>query len=316
MRKFIAALFYCFCFSISNAQYVAIADTNFGMWLNSQGYAQCMIGNNANGWQMDTTCSQVVNQTHLDCSNYGIQNLSGISYFDNLKSLTCAGLHSLSILPALPPHLTSLICAIGQLVTLPPLPAGLLVLDCSRNQLISLPIIPNSVTHLLCDNNQLASAPDLPDSLTYCSFSSNPDLKCLPRLTTIVNLYYNNTSISCIPNLGNVTNSSPALNSMPFCDIGNSNGCEVISSVLQFNHECCPFSVFPNPASNSIFVSMDVNNAASTLTITDITGRRIAETILTTGNTQLSTEALPDGLYFVAVYKDGIVSTQKLLISR
>ncbi|MFN8323573.1 MAG: hypothetical protein U0T74_13005, partial [Chitinophagales bacterium] len=41
----------------SSAQYVAIPDSNFGTWLNSNGYSQCMQGNNSVGWQMDTTCN-------------------------------------------------------------------------------------------------------------------------------------------------------------------------------------------------------------------------------------------------------------------
>ncbi|HLP22097.1 MAG TPA: T9SS type A sorting domain-containing protein [Chitinophagales bacterium] len=92
--------------------------------------------------------------------------------------------------------------------------------------------------------------------------------------------------------------------------------CPQVTAVNELSKMPQAFQIAPNPTSNYVVIAIDRNLTGSTLTITDLTGRRVAETKLTTGNTQLSTEALPDGLYFVTVYKDGMISTQKLLISR
>ena len=70
--------------AVTNGQFVAIPDANFRTWLNNNGYASCMSGNN-----LDTTCSVVVNATKVNCSNQNISNLTGIQYFDNLDTLLC-----------------------------------------------------------------------------------------------------------------------------------------------------------------------------------------------------------------------------------
>src|SRR5688500_14626514 len=99
------------CFIISNlsitdckAQWVSIPDTNFGTWLNTNGYSACLQGNNSVGWQMDTTCPDVVNETVVNCVNKNIGDLTGIQYFDELIVLLC-GQNDLTDLPSLPSDL-------------------------------------------------------------------------------------------------------------------------------------------------------------------------------------------------------------------
>jgi uncharacterized repeat protein (TIGR01451 family) len=163
----------------------------------------------------------------------------------SLQYLYCSS-NQLSALPALPGTLTVLNCGINQLTTLPSLPGSLTDLSCSYNQLISLPSLPDSLTYLSCMNNQLTTLPTLPESLTslYCSYnqlsslpslpnilsrldcSDNPLLTCLPELKTITSwLDFENTSVQCLPNFGNVNNSYPSLSSLPLCDIFNTNNC-------------------------------------------------------------------------------------------
>ncbi len=268
----------------ARAQWVSIPDTNFGKWLNIF-YPACMQGNSSIGWQMDTICPDVVNDTMVSCTNRSIYDLIGISYFDNLKYLYCAsnqlsnlpalpetliylsctnnllsslptlpaGLRTLicssnqlsglpalntglatlgcsdnqlSSLPVLPSGLTKLYCYNNQLQLLPALPTGLTDLICYNNQLSSLPMLPSGLTALNCSANQLHSLPELPDSMSACTVFYNP-LFCLPQLKRIVNLDFGNTNIICLPNYGHVTSSYPNLNSLPLCDVLNSNGCEV-----------------------------------------------------------------------------------------
>ncbi len=224
--------------------YVNIPDTNFGTWLNTNGYSSCMVGNNTAGWLMDTTCSAVVNAVSVDCYAQGIRDINGIQYFDNLDTLKCiknqltsipalpGGLiqldcdsNQLTSLPALPGSLTTLSCFWNQLSTIPVLPAGLTALNCSYNIIATLPALPASLTFLNCRVNQISSVPELPDSLYFfdCSFTN---VNCLPELKKIVRLFFTNTGITCLHNYpqGNIL-SQPLLSSVPLCQPGNANGC-------------------------------------------------------------------------------------------
>ena len=61
----------------SQAQWVSIPDTNFGKWLNTNGYTSCLQGNSQVGWQMDTTCPAVVNEDSIDTRNSNFKNSMG-----------------------------------------------------------------------------------------------------------------------------------------------------------------------------------------------------------------------------------------------
>jgi hypothetical protein len=70
--------------SNAKAQFVTIPDPNFRTWLIQQ-YPSCFNASQ----QMDTTCSEIVNEDTVIVSNLGIQNLTGIQYFDSLITLKC-----------------------------------------------------------------------------------------------------------------------------------------------------------------------------------------------------------------------------------
>jgi uncharacterized repeat protein (TIGR01451 family) len=86
------------------------------------------------------------------------------------------------------------------------------------------------------------------------------------------------------------------------------------------NKDRFAFTVYPNPAKNSFTVVVDnkVANAATSLTVTDISGRVLAtkEMKLQSGKQliAMSAEALTDGVYFVNLNIAGRKSTQKLVI--
>ncbi len=175
------------CF-YSKAQWVSIPDTNFGTWLDTSGYSQCIQGNNTVGWQMDTTCNAVLNETVLNCNDAEISDLTGIQYFDNLYTLSCMG-NYLSSLPSLPDSLTALNCHSNNLTALPVLPTSLITLDCSYNQLTALPTLPNTLTQLYCLHNQLSVLPTLPTSLSilHCYENQLVSLPALPNSLTSLN---------------------------------------------------------------------------------------------------------------------------------
>src|SRR3954463_5002756 len=102
----------------SNAQWVSIPDTNFGTWLNTNGYAACIQGSNGVGWQMDTSCPAVVNDTFMNCSNQNIKDLTGVQYFKHLTQLTCNN-NNLITLPSLSDSIWWLLCYYNRLQNLP-----------------------------------------------------------------------------------------------------------------------------------------------------------------------------------------------------
>ena len=82
------------------------------------------------------------------------------------------------------------------------------------------------------------------------------------------------------------------------------------------------FTIYPNPASktfNAVITSADANQSAS-LSVTDISGRvLVSKTIaLQKGTQTISTDVnqLSAGIYFVNLYQDGKVATQKLVIMK
>lgn len=227
--------------TFAKAQYVTIPDNTFASWLNSNGYNNCMNGN-----QLDTTCSEVLNTTGMACYGVAIRDLTGIQYFKNLKTLDCSNdsLYSIPVLPpsllwfncqynnvdtmpvlpvsltwmecdynklsrftALPANLDTLICSHNQLDSLPALPANLSYLECEDNTLTGLPMLPNNLYWLDCAFNQLTSMPVLPDSLNYldCSYNQITSLSALP--TNLNVLYCQHNQLSSLPTLNANLNS-------------------------------------------------------------------------------------------------------------
>ena len=234
MKKVILSLLLIVSISISSrAQYVSIPDSNFGNWLNSNGYSACLRGNGTTGWQMDTTCSAVVNATSIVCSSANIFDITGITFFRNLTTLSLS-YNSVTSLPRLPSTLTELNCESNTLTSLPSLPVGLSTLSCSYNMLVTLPSLPTTLSTLYCDNNQLTALPVLPALLTTfnCSHNSLVTLPSLPsglnelfcevnRLTSLPSLPAGLGSMSCGYNQLSSLPSLPATLNQLYCSFNH-----------------------------------------------------------------------------------------------
>ncbi len=196
MKKLLLILLLCLNGLNSKAQFVTIPDAEFSNALNAY-YPNCMVGN-----QMDTTCSDIVNETTMDISFLNIFDLTGIQYFDNLVILNCSS-DSLLLIPKLPSKLTSLDCSDNQLINLPDLPRSLLELNCNMNQLTSFPLLPDSLSALLCADNSLSSIPSLPSTLEVLSCPSNliVNLPSIPSSVVYLDCALNPlSSIASLPN--------------------------------------------------------------------------------------------------------------------
>jgi len=127
--------------------YVNIPDSNFRMFLISN-YPACFNSQQ----QMDTTCSGVLKETSMICSNLKIQNLDCVQYFKRVTSLDCSNNQLLNI-TGFPILLDGLICDHNNLATLPDFPVYLSSISVNNNQLVSLPTLEHltSFRYLNCD---------------------------------------------------------------------------------------------------------------------------------------------------------------------
>ena len=159
----------------------------------------------------------------LDCDQNQLTSLPELP--NSLETLYCEQ-NQLTSLPELPNALHFLNCRENLLTALPELPNSLHYLYCSHNQITALPELPNSLSNLYCIYNQITILPELPEVMYSLNVDDNPYLNCLPELTQIVLLSFQNTNIQCLPNFGNVSTSSPLLSDFPLCDVFNINGCD------------------------------------------------------------------------------------------
>lgn len=196
MKKLFTLLALVLCLTTLKAQFVTIPDANFVTWLQVN-VPSAMVGN-----QMDTTSLAVTTNTDITVASLGINDLTGVQYFDSLKSLNCLG-NLFNSLPRLPSTLDTLICSLSNLTSLPQLPSSLIILKCYNNHLISLPTLPSSLKVLECHSNPLTSLPSLPNSLEIL-ITNTANLSSLPILpNSLLTLNCGNNSISNLPILPN-----------------------------------------------------------------------------------------------------------------
>jgi Leucine-rich repeat (LRR) protein len=205
MKKLIlfSALFFCSWF-YTKAQWVSIPDSNFGTWLNNNGFSQCLQGNSTVGWDIDTTCTLITTTTVLDFGgtlSY-LSSIDGVQYFDALDSISCIN-NNLTSLSSLPSNLTYLDCRGNQISSLPSLPSSLTYLLCGANQLSSLPVLPPNLNMLFCESNNLTSLPPLPGNLIqlWCPGNQISALPSLPNSLEYLWCFENNlVSLPALPN--------------------------------------------------------------------------------------------------------------------
>ena len=104
-------------------------------------------------------------------------------------------------------------------------------------------------------------------------------------------------------------------------DIATPNGSQDKTSVM-FDcviysglHDSKPeqnFELYPNPATNTVTITVDESMIGSTATITDVTGRKVAAVQLNIQHSQLNITNFPSGLYFICIGN----STRKLIIEK
>lgn len=339
MKKLLITLLFFLSITWASAQYVLIPDTSFGSLLHIE-LPNCVIGSSNAAWLLDTTCSKLNSLTDLEIYNSTIASLEGVQYLrslstlyfsgggishvpalpPNLQSLNCA-LNYLDSLPSLPNSLTYLNCEVCNLYTLPTLPAslkfllcqenhlsnlpnipdGLTYLGCAQNVIVTLPTLPNSLRNLDCRSNQLTSLPTLPDTLVSLNCSSNPNLDCMPYLGVVQSLYFANTAISCFPDTPK--DNTSITETLPICTVS----CTTTTSVSNMGFNDSNISVYPNPTDTKLKVEFEnsASNNSLKIAIMNTLGQVVIEqnsTLL--GGNEIDVSRLNPGLYFVEVQND------------
>src|ERR1043165_5583899 len=187
-----------------------------------------MQGNATTGWQLDTTCIGMLDDTTLWIHCPGCASIEGIAYFDALKHLSLSGTPITGLAP-LPPKLTTLqldntnitgtlpllpdslrelyIGYSANITALPPvLPPLLYRLDVPYCAITVLPALPDSLRRLDCSGNHITSLPALPALLTslYCNVNNLTTLPPLP--TGLRNISCNNNPLTVLPALPSTLN--------------------------------------------------------------------------------------------------------------
>lgn len=75
-------------------------------------------------------------------------------------------------------------------------------------------------------------------------------------------------------------------------------------------------SVYPNPATNSVNITLDENEQPSSVSIWNMAGQQVAETTVAAGasSISLSIADLPKGVYNIIISRNGRSSTKKLVV--
>ncbi|MFN8286853.1 MAG: T9SS type A sorting domain-containing protein [Chitinophagales bacterium] len=177
----------------------------------------------------------------VDCSHNSLSTINATALY--MYQLYCWD----NLLTSLPPitSINTLLANNNQLATLPNLPTGIAAVNVRDNSLTSLPTLPSSLSALACDSNNLNALPVLPNGMRYltCSYNNittlptalpdslnlldcrNNQISCLPLLISLDSLNFTNTLVNCLPNAPAILQCQPPLNTLPLCDIFNTNGC-------------------------------------------------------------------------------------------
>ncbi len=100
------------------------------------------------------------------------------------------------------------------------------------------------------------------------------------------------------------------------CLLSTKNTEEVEEMMMEITEVEGLLNIYPNPATNSVTISIDESMLHGTATLTDVTGRKMTAVQLQTVNSKLQTENFSSGVYFVTIESGKSKATQKLIITK
>ena len=312
------------------------ADVNNTIAKDSSGNPMKIDSNN-NG-EIETSEALLVAQMVLYHYPYDVQfsisSLEGIQNFTNLTKLECYA-NDLTSLPVMTDlvHLTYFDCSSNHLTEIHSVEnltnlevlvvswneitsvnlsnlINLWAFNCQRNLLSCIDASATKVTRMWCDynpnlvnviiqNNTLTSStprlsPTIPPPLPYLNFTQNPNLAQI--------CYDNGEYVAVIQ--GFFGDSTAGVNITTTCAAFD---CTALSNTIVTAHL---FSVFPNPVSNQLNISLLNNVEIKSVMIYDTLGQKIIN-----ANNQLTIDVsrLTQGTYFVTIETDSGKETQKII---
>ena len=261
------------CFPLLTlAQQTYVPDDNFEAHLEARGMGDGIANNDS------VTTSNIVGITRLGVSNQTISDLTGIEDFTALTDLSCSDNQLTSLDVSNNTALTTLRCYSNQLTSLDVSNnTALTDLHCSDNQLTSLDVNNNTaLTSLWCYDNQLTSL-DVSNgnnqNLLNFNVTSNPNLTCI----NVDDVNYSTT---------NWTNIDAQHYFGANCSSPNSVQ-EIINTI----------SLYPNPTSQVITISIENFNGNIQTEVYDLIGNRLQ----ISNETTISLQDYARGIYLLKV---------------
>jgi hypothetical protein len=301
-----------FCGVTAKAQWVGIPDTNFGAWLKFE-YPTCMQGNSQLGWQMDTTCSSILNENSFFIYNIPVKKIYGLQYFKSLDTLRLelTKIDSINIQLASTIRIMS-IYGDDSFKYIAALPVSLVNFNLSTTSLQYLPGIPNNVEFLYLHSNKIISIPTLPATLKTLTAidKSLTGLPSLPPFLESLNIMTDTFSVlPPLPNtlrnffcsfLNKITLPSPLPDSLRFLDCHQTNlinGMPPLPSFLNTLYcQSTGISSLPPLPDSLILLACDHNILDSLPALP-----KKMRTLLARGNRLSSIPALPDSLRYLEI---------------
>ena len=75
------------------------------------------------------------------------------------------------------------------------------------------------------------------------------------------------------------------------------------------------WEVYPNPSSGNIYVEQSELTGAVKMKVFDLNGRMLKQAVLKQSNTLINLQHLPKGNYMIALEKNGVIKTKKLVLN-
>jgi hypothetical protein len=322
MKKttYLMALFFAF-YSFAYAQYTAIPDANFEQRLIDDG----IDSNPIPDFQILTSeAVAVTGGLNLagDGVSLGIQDLTGIDAFINITGLDVSYNINLST---------------GMDLTSNTLLTSIDGTECTILTSVNVTGLTN-LTEIIFAKAGLTSL----DVTTNVALETLNARKCfltsldLSQNSALTSVYVKNNFLTFLDmrngNNANVTFFDAGFNSMLDCvlidDIstpglstwiidGNSCFCEVPATCLTISIDetelnTSGFSMYPNPANNTLYITTKTNNAV--VNIYNITGKVILTKNLLQGENLINVSRLASGIYLARFESDNKIDTKKLII--
>ncbi len=87
-------------------------------------------------------------------------------------------------------------------------------------------------------------------------------------------------------------------------------------SGIQDNQMQSNFTVYPNPVSDKLFITSTNLTGGSTINITDVTGKSVYKSVITSEQTTINTTDFVNGVYIIQIENKSSIASRKLVVNK